>query len=415
MNYRLFLLLLLTLVAACGREPATVGHDDHEEHSGHAGDADEFERGSHGGRLLRDGGFAIEVTIFEAGTPPRFRLYATRDGKPLLPTEVQARIELTRLGGEVDTFEFVPENDYLLGDGIVEEPHSFDVVVDATHGTQHATWRYAAHEGRTSIAPDVARESGIEVGMAGPALIRDTVHVLGTVTIDASRHARVKARFPGIVRQVPVQEGQRVRRGDPLVLVEGNDSLRTYTVTAPIDGVVLARHTSPGDVSGDAPLVELADLSQLWVDLRGVGREGTRLRAGQAVRIQSATSDAVATGVIERLLPVATAGQGVIARVRLSNPEGHWRPGMTVTAEVTVAAREVPLAVQESALQAFRDFTVVFAQFGDTYEVRMLELGARDGEHAEVLSGIAPGTTYVTEQSYLIRADIEKSGASHDH
>jgi len=88
---------------------------------------------------------------------------------------------------------------------------------------------------------------------------------------------------------------------------------------------------------------------------------------------------------------------------------------MAVSAEVIIAETPVPLAVKESGLQRFRDFTVVFAQVGDTYEVRMLELGKRDGEWAEVLGGLKPGTRYVAEQSYLIRADIEKSGASHDH
>ena len=115
------------------------------------------------------------------------------------------------------------------------------------------------------------------------------------------------------------------------------------------------------------------------------------------------------------MLPVATSGQSVVARVSVPNLEGKWRPGMTVSADVTLAQREVPLAVKESGLQRFRDFTVVFAQVGETYEVRMLELGQRDGEYAEVLEGIKPGTRYVAEQSYLIRADIEKSGASHDH
>jgi len=57
----------------------------------------------------------------------------------------------------------------------------------------------------------------------------------------------------------------------------------------------------------------------------------------------------------------------------------------------------------------------VFAKVGETYEVRMLELGRGDADYAEVLSGIDPGMRYVTEQSFLIRADIEKSGASHDH
>ena len=88
---------------------------------------------------------------------------------------------------------------------------------------------------------------------------------------------------------------------------------------------------------------------------------------------------------------------------------------MAVSAEVTVDSKEVPLAVKESGLQRFRDFTVVFAQVDDTYEVRMLELGARDGEYAEVLGGLKPGTAYVSEQSFLIKADVDKSGASHDH
>jgi cobalt-zinc-cadmium efflux system membrane fusion protein len=45
----------------------------------------------------------------------------------------------------------------------------------------------------------------------------------------------------------------------------------------------------------------------------------------------------------------------------------------------------------------------------------MLTLGRRDTRFVEVLEGLAPGTVYVTENSYLIKADIEKAGASHDH
>ena len=75
----------------------------------------------------------------------------------------------------------------------------------------------------------------------------------------------------------------------------------------------------------------------------------------------------------------------------------------------------VPLAVKRKGLQAFRDFTVVFAQVGEEYEVRMLELGREAGEWVEVLGGLDAGTRYVVANSYLIKADIEKSGASHDH
>jgi cobalt-zinc-cadmium efflux system membrane fusion protein len=212
-----------------------------------------------------------------------------------------------------------------------------------------------------------------------------------------------------------VQQGERVRRGQTLAVVEGNDSMRTYPITAPFDGVVLARNTNVGDVAEAGALFELADPSQVWIDLRAIGTDADILEPGQSVRIRSATGRAETEATIGRLLPVAGSGQSVIARVSIPNPDGRWRPGMTVAAEVTVGSREVPLAVKESGLQRFRDFTVVFAQIDETYEVRMLELGDRDGEYVEVLGGLKPGTQYVAEQSFLIRQDVEKSGASHDH
>ena len=404
--------LLLTLLVACGgADPAKDAESGH----GEAAAAAEFERGPHRGRMLRDGEFAIEVTIFETGVPPQFRLYAYQGDKPLPPASVRPTIQLKRLDGETNTFTFNPEGDYLTGSGTVTEPHSFDVVVEAEHGGKRHRWTYDSYEGRTMIPAAIAKDAGVQAAVAGPAVIRNTVALVGTIALDANRHVEVKARFPGIVRAVSVQQGQRVRRGQTLVLVEGNESMRTYPVTAPFDGVVLARHPNLGDVADGNALVELADMSDVWVELRAIGTDADRLTPGQEVAITSATGENKAYGKIDTLLPVASFGQSVIARVAIPNEGGKWRPGMTISANVTVAARDVPLAVKESGLQRFRDFIVVFAQVGETYEVRMLELGDRDGEFAEVLGGLKPGTRYVAEQSYLIRADIEKSGASHDH
>ena len=66
------------------------------------GEAAEFARGPHGGRMLQDGDFALEVTIFERGVPPELRVYPYRDGKPLDPAGVTLEVELARLGSRVD-------------------------------------------------------------------------------------------------------------------------------------------------------------------------------------------------------------------------------------------------------------------------------------------------------------------------
>jgi cobalt-zinc-cadmium efflux system membrane fusion protein len=131
--------------------------------------------------------------------------------------------------------------------------------------------------------------------------------------------------------------------------------------------------------------------------------------------VKAADADVTMGGRIDRIDVQAGANQMVTARVTLKNPQGELLVGSFVTADVAVARHEVPLAVKRSGLQPFRDFTVVFERVGDTYEVRMLELGRQHGEWVEVLGGLAPGAEYVVENSYVLKADVEKSGASHDH
>ncbi len=406
----LLIVVLVFLLSACGgSKPAPLVEGQGAPAAG------EFERGPHRGRMLRNGNFALEMTIFESNVPPQYRLYAYLNNEPLKPEDVDAVVEVARLDGEVNRFTFKPEADYLVASGTVREPHSFDVTVNATHGGTPHQWAFESHEGRTTLPADVAKSAGVTVEVAGPALIRDTAQLVGSVALNTNRHAAIKARFPGIVRAVPVQQGQKVRRGQTLVVIEGNESMRRYSLTAPFDGVVLSRSTNVGDVAGDNTLIEMADLSEVWVEMQAIGKDAARLAAGQRVHVRAATGDAEGDTVIDALLPLATRGQSVVARASLSNPDGRWRPGMTVSADVVISEREVPLAVEEMGLQRYRDLTVVFEQVGETYEVRMLELGARDGEHVEVLDGIKPGARYVTEQSFLIKADIEKSGASHDH
>ena len=406
----LALLILASLaLGACSDRAA------HEPAEGEHAAADAFERGPHNGRLLRDGSFALEVTVYEAGVPPEFRLYGYRDGKPLPPGVLQPVVEVRRLDGETTRFTFRPEGDALVAGATVVEPHSFDVKVSAVHDGRTHVWNYASYEGRVTIPAATAAAAGVKTAIAGPATIRDVLPLMGHVAIDRSRQAMVRARFPGIVRSVPVNLGDRVRRGQTLATVEGNDSMRSYAVTAPLDGVVLARNTNVGDVAGEAPLFEIADLSSVWIELDAVGRDADRLRSGQTVSVRPASGGEALATRIDALVPVTNAGMSVVARAQIPNRDSAWRPGMAVVGEVTVAQREVPLAVKVSGLQRFRDFTVVFAQVGETYEVRMLELGDRDDTSAEVLGGLRPGTAYVSEQSFLIRADIEKSGASHDH
>ena len=88
---------------------------------------------------------------------------------------------------------------------------------------------------------------------------------------------------------------------------------------------------------------------------------------------------------------------------------------MFVSIEVQVESHQVPVAVQKSALQTYRDWTVVYAKFGDTFEIRPLELGAEDAQWVEVRSGLSAGQTYVADNSFVLKAELGKTAATHDH
>ena len=199
--------------------------------------------------------------------------------------------------------------------------------------------------------------------------------------------------------------------------VESSESLQTYSITAPISGVIMAKNTNVGSITGGGdPMLVIGDPSQVHAEFFLYPRDAERVRVGQRVEVVSLAGDHRINAVIEAILPTADlTNQTLIAHVHLPSQSGAWRPGLGVRGTVQVATSEVPLAVQTKAIQPFRDFQVVYAKVGNTYEVRMLELGRRTPEWTEVLGGLEPGTEYVVDGAFLIRADIDKSGASHDH
>ena len=373
------------------------------------------QRGPHNGNLLVDGDFVLELAIFETGMPPEFRAWTTNAGRSLDPESVDLEVRLTRLGNRVDEIGFRPQDDHLRGDTVIYEPHSFVVSIDASYGGRTHRWEYESFEGRTRISAEMAASFGLETMLAGPAVIEETIAVYGRIVPNMERVREVSARFDGAIQSVDVSLGQTVRQGQTLATIESNESLNPYTIDAPIAGVITERVAHAGEQTGGRRLFTIVDTTSVWANLSVFPGDRARVRLGADLSIMPATGGAAVAGTISYINVMTDANQAVAARVVLDNRDGMWPPGTYVTADIQVGEYEVPLAVRRSALQSFRDFTVVYAQVGDEYEVRMLELGRQAGEWAEVLGGLDPGTRYVTENSYVLKADIEKSGASHDH
>ena len=147
--------LILTLDKPTGTE--TKMEDTHKSTE------NQLATGPKGGKLFTDHDFSLELTIFETGVPPQFRVFLYEKDKLLPPTSAIVAITLTRLGAPAQLFKFTPEADYLLGDQIVEEPHSFDLAITATLNDKILRWSHSQVEGRVEISDDMLKSMGIEL------------------------------------------------------------------------------------------------------------------------------------------------------------------------------------------------------------------------------------------------------------
>ena len=269
------------------------------------------------------------------------------------------------------------------------------------------------HNEGVEIAPQAARAAGIVTRPAGPGTIRETVILYGKTGADHSSVSHLRARFPGPIVEVSANLGDTVKKAQQLALIESNDSLQKYPLLAPIAGQVIEKRASRGEYSGERVLFTIANYDQLWVELQVFSGHRNQVAVGQTVVIRA--GDRRVESRIASIAPGASGHPFAVARAPLDNSEGHWTTDMMVQGAVTVFEQRVPLAVVVRALQQVDGSTVVFVQQGQRYRPRPLQLGRRDGEFVEVLGGLKPGEPYVAENSYLLKADLEKSGAAHHH
>lgn len=73
------------------------------------------------------------------------------------------------------------------------------------------------------------------------------------------------------------------------------------------------------------------------------------------------------------------------------------------------------MAVSLEAIQTIGDQSVVFGRYGDYFEMRPLKLGRSDNRMAEVIEGLSAGEHYAVSNSFIIKSELGKAGAAHDH
>lgn len=289
----------------------------------------------------------------------------------------------------------------------------------AVEGSQVKGAEPAGHqeEGHVELSQEARVASGIDVQPAAPRRLRVTLDLPGEVVPNADRVAHIVPRFAGIARQVKKGLGEHVRSGEVLAVIEGNQSLSTYAVNSLISGTVIEKHVTLGEfVRDDQDIYVVADLSSVWVNVAVYARDLPKIKRGQNVLVESVGEGPSSEGRIDYVgAVVGEATRAATARVVLPNRGLRWRPGMFVTARIAVDDREVGVAVPENAVQRIEGRDCVFVQEGDGFRARPVVLGKSDGQWIEIVSGLKVGEPFVFRGSFVLKSELQKSEAGHEH
>ena len=296
-----------------------------------------------------------------------------------------------------------------------EEDHGHEADHEDEHGHEDDHEDEHSHEeeaNSSQIDNDIASEVGIATAFATEQTLQQSITSYGTLTTGSEQLSHMRARFPGLVTSVEVDLGDNVSAGDRLAEVESNDSLKKYPVLAPISGTIVQRHANTGESTDDKILFSIANLDRLWAEFRIYPQQSERVSSGQKVQVTAGQQ--TLNGEIVHLIP-ALDQPYLIARISLENQDRVLSPGQMVEGHILIGEFPVELAVEKDAIQELEGRSGVFVKDGEIYEFMPLTLGRSDDRYVEVLAGLEESQPYVNRNSYLIKADIEKSEAEHAH
>jgi len=194
------------------------------------------------------------------------------------------------------------------------------------------------------------------------------------------------------------------------------------SLVSPIGGTVIEKALTLGEVvRDDAPAFVIADLSSTWVEVTLYPRDLERVALGQSVRLSREGDDQGAVGTISFIGALASGGsRATRARVVLDHPPPEWRPGLYLTANVTIAHVEAATFVESRSVQTVDGEPTVFIDANGGFDARRVALG-RSGKDAatgaavvEVTHGLTVGEPVVTAGAFILKAELGKSEAGHE-
>lgn len=199
----------------------------------------------------------------------------------------------------------------------------------------------------------------------------------------------------------------------------GGGTTRLMTLRSPVAGEVTSVTVTPGEyVPPERELFQVADPRTVWAELMIPARDIQRVRVGQTMMLSVQGSDHPHTGRIRFLSPAVDPATGAAKAIAtIDNRDGDLRVGQNVSARVTTPgsdSQRVPV-VPRSAIQEVDGRSVVFVRTPRGFVVRPVTVGTGSDSAVPIISGLRVGERVATVNAFVLKAELGKAEAEHDH
>lgn len=197
-----------------------------------------------------------------------------------------------------------------------------------------------------------------------------------------------------------------------------------FVIRAPIPGTISQKDIVVGEnVQLADQLFVIENLKDLWLEFNLPNTSNIQLQAGQILNFKTNGSDQNYQAKVQTLNSQADLQTGRLqVRAKVTTQADVLRPNVLVNVFVTDAQAKTALRVQKKALQQVEGKPVVFVIESEEkglvhLKAQLIEVGvsSQDGQWLEVISGLTEGQKYIANGSFLLKSELEKDEAGHEH
>ena len=196
-----------------------------------------------------------------------------------------------------------------------------------------------------------------------------------------------------------------------------------YVLTAPISGIISKKDLVVGEnVQLANQLFIIDQLDQLWLEFIAPSADLSAIGLNQQIEFKSLQTGNLFTAQIQSLNTEADLQTGRLqVRAKILSSATELRPNLMVNVQLQQAGSSQALRILKSAIQKVEGKDVVFVAYEHDqnieFKAQPVVLGQISGnaEWVEVQSGLTQGQQYTAQGSFLLKSELEKGEASHEH